>query len=92
MKVRLELHLEVDDEREFVWWASSPDVPGLYAAADLMVECVGNATIAASEILGEAVDIVPVFAEPDQRDLGPNDLDETKQSSPPSVTRYAVAA
>lgn len=38
MSVTLIFHLEQADD-EIVWWAESPDAPGMSAAADTLVEC-----------------------------------------------------
>ena len=35
----LNFHLELTDDKEFVWWIDSPDVPGFYASAAEIREC-----------------------------------------------------
>lgn len=65
MKVRLELRLELDDERQFVWWASSPDVAGFYAAAPFLHELIEQAQPALAERIDGDFEIVPIVVRPD---------------------------
>jgi predicted RNase H-like HicB family nuclease len=61
MKVQLELHLDVDDDRQFIWWAAAPEVAGFYAAADQLHDLLLQAEEALAATFAEQVEIVPVI-------------------------------
>ena len=59
--VRIELHLEVANDH-FTWWAKSPDVRGLFVAADVLHEVVGMTESTIADLWAERNEPTPAIA------------------------------
>jgi predicted RNase H-like HicB family nuclease len=81
IKVKLLVHMEVvspDDptEAKFVFWASSPEAPGFYAAADHLKELFQLSEDALTDLFGSTPTIDPQIAETESSEGPPVDYQQ----------------
>lgn len=88
MAVNVLIHLEPTDKGELVWWAESPETPGLSAAANSLVELQFLVRQSIVELVGD-VEVAYRLAEDEPVTEGERVTlpDSPVPSSGPAVTR-----